>query len=132
MTVPEEAEKFVKETGIDALAVAIGNAHGFFKERSVPDYERLERIRKVIDIPIVMHGASDWEEDKVNEVVSRGVSCFNVDTATRLAFINNLIEALKYQGDVSFDIRKLLGNAREAVKEVVKKKMKMFGSEGKA
>lgn len=132
MTDPVEAEKFVKETGIDALAVAIGNAHGFFKERSVPDYERLEKIRKVVDVPIIMHGASDWEEDRVREVVSRGVSCFNVDTATRLAFINSLIKALKESNEVSFDLRKLLGDARDEIKEVVKKKMIMFGSAGKA
>jgi len=132
MTDPGEAEKFVKETGIDTLAVAIGNAHGFFKERSVPDYDRLSMIHKVVGIPLVLHGASDWENGRVKEVISRGICCFNVDTATRLAFVNNLVKAVREQDNVSFDIRKLLGDAREEVKAVVKQKIKIFGSDGKA
>jgi fructose-bisphosphate aldolase class II len=132
MTDPDEAATFVKETGIDTLAVAIGNAHGFFKERATPDYERLEKINKLCDIPLVLHGASDWENGRVKEVIARGISCFNVDTATRIAFVNNLINSVRKQGDVSFDIRSLLGSAREAVEEVVVQKIKYFGSEGKA
>jgi len=68
----------------------------------------------------------------LKEVIDRGISCFNVDTAIRLSFINNLINSVKNQGNVSFDIRKLLGESRDAVKEVVKKKIKIFGSDGKA
>lgn len=132
MTDPGEAAIFVKETGIDALAVAIGNAHGFFKEREMPDYSRLEMINKNCEnIPIVLHGASDWENGRVKEVISRGVCCFNVDTSIRLAFINNLINSVRDQGNVSFDIRKLLGESRDAVREAVKKKIKIFGSDGK-
>jgi len=68
----------------------------------------------------------------MQEAIKRGVCCFNVDTSIRLAFINNLINSVKNQGNVSFDIRKLLGGAREAVKETVKRKLKFFGSDGKA
>jgi fructose-bisphosphate aldolase, class II len=132
MTDPDQAEDFVCRTGVDALAVAIGNAHGFFKERTTPDYERLEAIHKKVAIPLILHGASDWENGKVTEVVARGVCCFNVDTAIRLAFVNSLVKAVHEQNDISFDIRKLLGDARQAVKEVVKEKMRFFGSEGKA
>jgi len=132
MTDPGQAAAFVLETGVDTLAVAIGNAHNFFKERSIPDFDRLDMIRKNVDVPLVLHGASDWENGKVEEAVKRGISCFNVDTATRLAFVNNLINVVKNQGDVSFDIRNLLGDAREAVKDVVKRKIKMYGSDGKA
>ncbi|HPN54321.1 MAG TPA: class II fructose-bisphosphate aldolase [Candidatus Moranbacteria bacterium] len=131
MTDPDQAEDFVCKTGIDSLAVAIGNAHGFFKERTEPDYARLEAIRKKISIPLVLHGASDWENGRVKEVIARGISCFNVDTAIRLAFVNDLIKSVREQNDVYFDIRKLLGDAREAVKKTVKDKMHYFGSEGK-
>ncbi|HBO16937.1 MAG: Fructose-bisphosphate aldolase [Candidatus Moranbacteria bacterium GW2011_GWE2_35_2-] len=131
MTDPGQAEEFVKETGISALAVAIGNAHGFAKERKEPDYARLEMINKLVDIPLILHGASDWENGRVKEVIKRGICCFNVDTATRMAFINNIMVALKDEGGGSFDMRRLLGNAREAIKEVVKTKMKYFGSDGK-
>lgn len=132
MTDPGEAATFVKETGIDALAVAIGNAHGFFKERDVPDYERLEMINKACNIPLILHGASDWESERVHEVIARGISCFNVDTATRMAFVNNLINSVRNQDGVSFDLRSLLGSAREAVEGVVKQKIKYYGSDGKA
>lgn len=132
MTNPEQAEVFVKNTGIDALAIAIGNAHGFFKERTMPDFDRLDMINKTCTIPLILHGASDWENGRVDEVIKRGISCFNIDTAIRLAFINNLINSVRDQGNTSFDIRKLLGEAREAVKETVKLKIKLFGSDGKA
>jgi ketose-bisphosphate aldolase len=131
MTDPGQAEEFVKETGISALAVAIGNAHGFAKERKEPDYARLEMIHNAVDVPLILHGASDWENERVKEVIKRGICCFNVDTATRMAFINNIMVALKDEGGGSFDMRRLLGNAREAIKEVVKTKMKYFGSDGK-
>lgn len=132
MTDPERAREFAEQTGIDTLAVAIGNAHGFVKERKEPDYARLDMINKNLNIPLILHGASDWENGRVAEVIKRGIACFNVDTAIRLAFTNNLVRTVKDQDNVSFDIRKLLGGAREAVKEVVKEKIKIFGSDGKA
>jgi len=131
MTSPEEAKKFVEETGIDALAVAIGNAHGFTKERETPDFERLSRIREVVNIPLILHGASDWEKGRVAEAIKNGISCFNVDTSIRLAFVNDLVKSVNEQSGVSFDVRKLLGGAREAVKAAVKEKIKIFGSGGK-
>lgn len=131
MTDPGQAKHFAEETGIDTLAVAIGNAHDFFKERKEPDYARLEIIHKEVDIPLILHGASDWENGRVKEVIKRGIACFNIDTAIRLAFTNNLIKTVREQESLSFDIRKLLGGAREAVREIVKEKIKIFGSDGK-
>jgi len=131
MTDPAQAKEFVEKTKIDALAVAIGNAHGFFKERSVPDYERLQKIHELVNIPLILHGASDWAEEKVKEVIKRGINCFNVDTSIRMSFINSLIKTIREQGDMSFDIRKVLGKARNEVKEAVKEKIKIFGSAGK-
>lgn len=132
MTDPGQAEEFAKITGIDSLAVAIGNAHGFFRERK-PDFSRLEMINKLTNnIPLILHGASDWENSRVEEVIKRGIACFNVDTALRLAFVNNLINSLGDQNSASFDVRNILGDAREAVKDVVKEKIKIFRSDGRA
>ncbi|MFZ2193684.1 MAG: class II fructose-bisphosphate aldolase [Candidatus Moraniibacteriota bacterium] len=131
MTKPEEAKIFVESTGIDALAVAIGNAHDFFKEREIPDWDRLDKIRSLIQIPIIMHGASDWEDGKVSEAIARGVSCFNIDTNTRVAFVNALSSIFHGDKDPGFDIRGILGQAREAVKESVKRKMLLFNSNDK-
>ena len=132
MTDPEQAKYFVEETGIDALAVGIGNAHGFFKERETPDWDRLDKIRSLVSVPIVMHGASDWEDGKATEAVKRGVSCFNIDTNTRLAFVNTLSIIFHAEDDPGFDVRHILGQARSAVQESVKNKIGLFGSEGKA
>lgn len=132
MTDPAQAEMFVDNSKIDALAVAIGNAHGFLKERSEPDFDRMDLLNKNCAIPFVLHGASDWENGRVVEAIKHGVSCFNVDTAIRIAFVNNLINSVTSQGELGFDLRKLLGGARDAVKETVKYRIKMFGSDGKA
>ena len=132
MTDPVQAKAFVEATGIDALAVAIGNAHGFLKERAQPDFDRMAMINKNCALPFVLHGASDWENGRVTEAIKNGVSCFNVDTAIRIAFVNNLINSVNSQGELGFDLRKLLGGARDAVKETVKYKIKLFGSDGKA
>ncbi|MFA6159666.1 MAG: class II fructose-bisphosphate aldolase [Parcubacteria group bacterium] len=131
MTDPQKAAEFVKSTGVDALAVAIGNSHGFLKERPTPDFERLKKINELCNIPLILHGASDWENGKVVEAIKNGISCFNVDTAIRVAFVSSLINSLK-GGSTNFDVRKILEAARESVKETVKQKIKYFGSEGKA
>jgi fructose-bisphosphate aldolase class II len=132
MTDPGQAGEFVKNTKIDALAVAIGNAHDFFKERKEPDLDRLEMINKATGIPLIIHGASDWENGRVQEVIERGVCCFNIDTSLRLSFINSLTTSVKNRELSSFDPRNLLGNARDAEQSVVRDKIKIFGSDGKA
>lgn len=131
MTDPDQALAFYNETGVDSFAVAIGNAHGFTRERSVPDYARLEKIAEKISCPLVLHGASDWEEERVRTVIECGISCFNVDTSTRMAFVQDLRNTFKDSGNVSFDLRKILGKARNAAKESIKEKIRMFGSEDK-
>lgn len=130
MTDPDQAEAFVEETGIDTLAVAIGNAHGFFYERSEPDYERLSAIAKRVKTPLVLHGASDWNEHRIREVIARGISCFNVDTAIRLAFIGGLRKALLSENEA--DLRKVLTVGKEYTKSAIKEKILAFGSAGKA
>ncbi len=87
MTDPNEAQRLVEETKIDALAVGIGNAHGFFRERSEPDWERLKEIKKRIpNTPLILHGASDWGKEKIEKAIKLGISCFNIDTDIRIAF----------------------------------------------
>ncbi len=126
MTKPEEAKRLVEETGIDALAVGIGNAHGFFRERKVPDWERLEKIKKLIPkTPLIMHGASDWDKEKVKNAVSRGIVCFNVDTDLRLAFISAVCNKVIPKCDL-IDPRKILEVARESVQIKVEEKIEMF------
>lgn len=129
MTDPKQAVEFVRETGIDTLAVAIGNAHGFFQEREEPDYDRLKAIAENVSIPLVLHGSSDWNRERVRKVIGIGVSCFNVDTSVRLAFIGAAKKRFIENGET--DLRKLLGAGMEAVKTAVKEKIEMYGGAGK-
>ena len=131
MTDPEEAEKLVKESGIDALAVGIGNAHGFFRERETPDWERLEKINALLcDVPFILHGASDWNGEKIDQAIERGITCFNVDTDLRVAFITSLRESLSGKYGL-IDPREFLAKAGKKVKEKVEEKMKIFALEKK-
>ncbi len=126
MTNPVQAKELVERTGIDALAVGIGNAHGFFKERDVPDWERLTEIRRLLpEIPLIMHGASDWEETNVRKAIEGGVCCFNIDTDIRIAFLSTICHETGNGCNVT-DPRKLLGLARDKVQSVVQNKIRMF------
>jgi len=126
MTNPLDSKWLVEETGVDALAVAIGNAHDFFRERAEPDWARLAEISKLLpNTPLVLHGASDWVNHKVTEAVKRGVVCFNVDTDLRVAFNTVLCQFSHDKCDI-IDPRKVMAEAREAVQAVVEKKIDLF------
>jgi fructose-bisphosphate aldolase, class II len=126
MTNPLDAKWLVEETKLDSLAISIGNAHGFFRERAEPDWKRLEEIRKIIpDTPLVLHGASDWVNHKVIEAVKRGIVCFNVDTDLRIAFNTVLCQFTHDKCDI-IDPRKVMAEAREAVQKVVERKIDLF------
>jgi len=131
MTVPEEAKEFVQRTGVDALAVAIGTAHGPYKGEPKLDFERLQKIRNLVDIPLVLHGASGVPEDAIKRAIGIGICKINIDTDLRQAFSAAVVKVLADKPE-EFDPRKLLGPAREALKQVVKQKITLFGSLGRA
>lgn len=128
MTDPNQAKELVDKTGIDALAVGIGNAHGFFRERPVPDWDRLKAIRSIIpNISLILHGASDWTVEKVKRAVAEGITCFNIDTDVRIAFVTSVRNALEQEHDVAtIDPRKILGVARENAMNKIEEKILMF------
>ena len=130
-TNPDEAVTFVKETGVDSLAIAIGTAHGQYKAEPKLDFDRLSTIKSMIPVPIVLHGASGVSEEDIKTAVSRGVNKINIDTDLRLAYTKGLRDVIVNQPDV-FDPRKLGKPAMENITEVVKSKITLFGSKGKA
>lgn len=130
-TNPQEAITFVKETGVDSLAIAIGTAHGQYKGEPKLDFDRLKEIKGLLDMPIVLHGASGIPEESIRKAVSLGVNKINIDTDIRLAFANALKEVFAKKPE-EFDPRKLCGPARDAMIDVVVSKMQMFGCCGKA
>lgn len=131
MTLPEEAKKFADLTEVDALAVAIGTAHGVYHGEPKLDFERLSAIRKIVDCALVLHGASGVPDDAIKRAVKIGVQKINIDTEIRQAFTNGIKKVMAEKPN-EFDPRKLLGPSKEAMKEVVKSKMRLFGSSQKA
>ncbi|MER7791105.1 class II fructose-bisphosphate aldolase [Streptomyces sp. NPDC097640] len=94
MTDPEQAAEFVAATGVDALAVAVGNVHGFTAEPVRLDLDRLERIRNVVPVPLVLHGASGLPEEQLLGAVRRGVAKVNVNAELRRAYLDAVAAAL--------------------------------------
>lgn len=128
LTNPEEAEVFVRETGVDALAVSVGTLHGSFQGDEKLRAELLETIHARIPIPLVLHGASGLPNDDLQAAVSRGVTKVNIDTELREAF-HYAIERRETTGETgSVDPRILLGKARDAVQKAVEQKIKFLGS----
>lgn len=131
MTDPDQAVEFVERTGVDALAVSIGNAHGWYKGEPRLDFERLRVIREKVPVPLVLHGASGIPDEMIREACRIGVDKINIDTEIRDAF-RKAVEGFLRDNPEEIDPRKILGPAREAMKKVVAGKMRLFGCAGKA
>ena len=130
-TDPEDAAYFVKETGVDSLAVAIGTAHGVYKGIPKLDIERLSKIREVVDIPLVLHGTSGIPDEDVRECIRRGICKVNYATDLRIAFTEGVKEILEANPD-TIDPKKYNAKGREKVKEYVCGRIKVCNSDGKA
>ena len=130
-TVPEEAKEFVERTGVGSLAVAIGTAHGVYKGEPKLDLDRLTEIRKLVDIPLVLHGASGLSDEAVKESIKRGICKVNFATELRIAYSNGVKKVLSENPDV-FDPKKYGAVGRENVKQLVMNRMKVCGCDGKA
>lgn len=130
-TDPREAEIFVKETGVDALAIAIGTAHGQYIGEPKLDFERLEKIKKLVNTPVVLHGSSGVPDAAITKAISLGIRKVNIDTNIREAFVARIRQEIgKNPGEI--DPRKLLGPGRDAAIELIREKIRLFGSSGKA
>ncbi|WP_104402203.1 tagatose-bisphosphate aldolase subunit GatY [Vibrio penaeicida] len=129
-TNPEDAVKLVEQTNIDSLAVAIGTAHGLYKDEPRLDFDRLERIAKLIDIPLVLHGASGVSVADVQRCISHGVAKVNVATELKIAFADSLKNAFNEDPTVN-DPRIYNEAPKAAMAKLVKEKILMCKSEGK-
>lgn len=131
MTDPEEAKYFVESTDIDALAVAIGTAHGQYKGTPQLDFERLEKIRSLVQTPIVLHGSSGVPDEDIKKAVELGVRKINIDTEIRESFVRRSREVME-ENPKEIDPRKILGPAREEMIKTIREKIRIFGSSNKA
>lgn len=150
---PKEAEEFVRESGVDFLAPAIGTSHGAFKFKGEPklDFDRLLEVKRLTKIPLVLHGASaipqevsesflqsggDLKGSKgvpfefLVKAVQGGINKINTDTDLRIAFIAE-VRKIANANNSEFDLRKFFSPAMQAVKQVIKERMKLLGSANK-
>lgn len=123
-TTPQEAVDFVKETGVDALAIAIGTAHGAYKTKPQLDVERLKEIRQNLDTPLVLHGGSGLSDEDFRDTIRNGIAKVNIFTDICVAGE----KAMKNNDGGYLDIR---AERVRAMKEATMNKMRLFGSEGR-
>jgi len=127
----KEAQEFAQITGIDSLAIAVGNVHGLYRETEPGlDFGRIEEIRELVKIPLVLHGGSGIPDAQIKKAIELGIAKINIDTELCLAFTGALREFFQAQVKTA-DPRKIMALARDAVQEKVEEKIKLFGSSGK-
>lgn len=127
MTTPEEAVRFVDETGVDALAVCIGNIHGKYRKPPDLDFDRLKAIADKVRIPLVLHGTSGLPESMIRESISHGVAKFNVNTEVRSRYITAMGMCCR-QG---VELVELMEGCIAAMQEPIEQKILLFGSNGR-
>lgn len=125
-TDPSQAAEFVERTGCDSLAVAIGNVHGVYSSEPKIAFDVLEKVRKAVDIPIVLHGASGIPDDDIKTSISLGISKINIHTELCLA----AMDAIRNNTDVSF--LELERSVRTSVKLRAIEKIVLFGADNKS
>jgi fructose-bisphosphate aldolase class II len=129
ITDPEDARRFVEETGVASLAVAIGNAHGFYKGTPQLDFARLAAIRGQVEVPLVLHGASGLSDGDLARCIELGVRKINVNTEIRFTLFESLRRS--FQQDTSgYDVTRSFGAAMDAMQAVVAAKIRLFRDGG--
>ena len=127
-TTPMEAADYVRATGVDALAVAIGSAHGVYKSKPVLNIQRLKEIRASVSTPLVLHGGSGLSDEDFRNTIAAGIAKVNIFTDMCLAGQ----KAMEMGLEKGLNYLELRNCKKQVIKEVVKNKIRLFGSEGKA
>ncbi len=128
-TNPEEAVRFAEETGVDRLAIAVGNIHGISLDEPDLDIERIRRIRAAVPehVALVLHAASGIPDDQIRQAIEAGISNIHINTDIRIAFVNELKKSLAEHLDEAA-MYKLDASANEAMRGVIKEKLQLFGA----
>lgn len=126
-----EAERFVAETGVDALAVSIGTLHGLYRGKPKLDFERLSQLRAACPIPLVLHGGSDTPDADLRRAIEIGIDKINIWTDVRIPFLQALKETLE-SPIRSLEVSDALGAARAAATQIIRQKNRLLGATGKA
>ena len=132
LTNPEEMKRFIAETGVDCLAVAVGTSHGVYVHEPKLDFERLELLNSISDIPMVVHGGSGTPDDQIKKAISLGVTKLNIYSEMMAAYFGTMKEELEKAGTMAIWMSNANREPLKAVKKVVKEKIRLTGSAGKA
>ena len=130
-TDPDIAAEYVERTGVNSLAVAIGNAHGFYKGKPELDFTRLQTIAEKVPVPLVLHGGSGISNEDFQKAISLGINKINIYTEMSASAALR-VKKETAASDSALDYPTLLQKARDTVKEVVREKLRVFKSAGKA
>ena len=140
LTDPEQAAAFVEETGVDCLAVSVGNVHLLTRARATIDLERLRAVHERVSVPLVIHGGSSFPPEAIAPAIAAGVAKFNVGTVLRSAYLRGLTEALAQLPDEP-DVHAAIGShgpadvleaGKAAVHETVQEFIRQYGGSGRA
>lgn len=121
----EESYRLVKETHIDSLAPAIGNVHGLYKGDSKLNFELMQQISQKVKIPLVLHGGTGIDEEKIKKAISCGIAKLNINTELQVAWSNAIRKYLDENKDI-YDPRKIIQSGENAIKEVIENKLHLL------
>ena len=132
LTRVDEAVRFVAETGVDALAVAVGTIHGLYRGKPDIDFDRLRALREALAIPLVLHGGSDTPDEDMRQAIATGVDKINIWTDVRLAYLRAVQDFLAVGPLETRQFEKMMTVIRSGVCGAARQKLRVFGSSGKA
>lgn len=132
LTEPEKVAEFVERTGVDALAVSIGTSHGVYIKAPELDIARLDKIRLASDVPLVLHGGSGTPEDQMANAIAHGICKVNIYSEMLTAWNTAMLEELKKLPHMAAWPAVLRKNPDAAMRQVIRQKIRFFGSAGKA
>ncbi|HHW69133.1 MAG TPA: class II fructose-1,6-bisphosphate aldolase [Tenericutes bacterium] len=116
---------FVKNTQIDCLAPAIGNAHGVYQGEPKLDFELLEQISKETNVPLVLHGGTGIKNSDIIRLIDKGITKININTELQISWSNSVREYINKNPDI-YDPRKIIKSGEESLKKVVREKIELF------
>ena len=126
----EDCRRLVSETGIDLLAPALGSVHGFYKGEPNLNFDRMKQIKEELNIPLVLHGGTGIPDDKIKKAIECGINKINVNTELQVAWSKDVRKGLLEDNNV-YDPRKIIKMGENSLKEAVRNKIILFGSDNK-
>ena len=132
LTNPDEMKRFIDETGVDCLAVAVGTSHGVYVHTPKLHFDRLDTLNEISKVPMVMHGGSGTPDDQVKKAIEKGICKLNIYSEMMSAYYTELKKKLDESATMSIWVSRANEKPLEALKEVVKEKIDLMGSANKA